>query len=120
MLTKPKKPWKNLEQARKEVSIWRPATKKDFPCLACGGRGSYRDIKDLCPIEGYKLAPSYRCRLCDGSCIGFKAAFVEYYKKKINDYKWELTIYQHKIGRFQELKKQLSKADMDILKECLR
>lgn len=120
MIEKPKRPWKNLEQARPEVGIWRPSKTTDFPCLACGGRGGYRDVKDLDPVEGYKMAPFYKCRTCDGSCIGSKKEFVEYYRKRIAEYKRELAIYQQKINRFQELKKQLSKEDLDILRECLQ
>ncbi len=120
MITKPKRPWKNLEQARLEVGTWRPSKTTDFPCLTCSGRGGYRDVKDLCPIEGYKMAPFYKCRACDGSCVGSKAAFVEYYRKKIAEYVGELAIYRQKLSRFQELKKQLSKEDLEILQECLQ
>lgn len=117
MLKKPKRPWKNLEHARKEFGIWQPSNTTHFPCLTCGGRGGYRDVKDLDPIEGYKMASFYKCRTCDGFCVGYKAAFVEYYR--ITKYKRELAIYQQKINRFRELKKQLSKEDLEILQECL-
>ena len=120
MIIKPTRPWKNLEAARRSFNLSLRDNPGKYPCLACGGRGGYYDENDRDPYEGYKMASLHKCRSCNGTRLGSKAAFVEYYNEDIAKYKKELTEYKHKLKRFRELKKQLSKEDLEILWEGLR
>ena len=120
MIIKPTRPWKNLEAARRSFNLSLRDNPGKYPCLACGGRGGYYDENDRDPYEGYKMASLHKCRSCNGTRLGSKAAFKEHYKHHIDKYKKELAEYKHKIKRFKELKKQLSKEDLEILWEGLR
>lgn len=65
------------------------------------------------------MAPFYTCKKCGGSGFGNKKDFVEYYNKKIKEYKKELVLYKHRMARLKELREWLSKEDLEILQEFL-
>ncbi len=119
MIIKPTRPWKNFEAARRSFDLSLRDNPGKYPCLACGGRGGYYDENDRDPYEGYKMASLHKCRSCNGTRVGSKAAFVEHYKEQIKLFKKILAEYTTKMKRFKELKKQLSKEDWDIIGECL-
>ena len=87
MIKKPKRPWKNLEAARVSIGYTAVKLPNEFPCLACGGKGGFYDECDNDPVEGYKMATLHRCRSCNGTRLGSKAAFKEHYKHHIDKYK---------------------------------
>jgi len=119
MIEKPKRPWKNLEDARKRVCVFFRGNKNQYPCLLCDASGGYHDPKDRDPMEGYKLAPRYKCKKCHGTGVGTKEELVAHYKKEIADYKATLERYKYKIARFNELTVKLSEDDLKILREGL-
>lgn len=86
---RPKRPYTNLEDFRRRFGWVRPMERGDptfWPCLACEGRGSYQKVEDLDPIEGYKLAPRYRCPACNGTRRSTKKACREAYRQSIHDW----------------------------------
>jgi len=121
MISKPYKPFASIGKAKMHISFNNKKFERRnaFPCLACSGFGWNRDEKDRDPIEGYKLAPKYKCHACDGTGVGSKAAFMEWYDKRMAEYKKELEEYKRKIKRFKELQKIISREDMDIIREGL-
>ena len=54
---------------------------KLMPCYDCCGRGKIRNIKDNCPVEGYKMAPWYDCKTCHSSGVIHKNEHRQLYKK---------------------------------------
>ena len=46
-----------------------PKKKDGYACPDCGGRKYYYKPEDRDPIEGYKLAPRYRCGLCKATGV---------------------------------------------------
>jgi len=120
MIKKPTKPWKNLEEARKQVGIYLSSDNTAFPCLACHGRGGVRDSADLCPVEGYKMAPLYKCQVCKGSGEGSRKAFMVYYRERNAEHKAAMEVYRRKKTILRELLAFLGEEDLGVLAEHFR
>lgn len=74
---KPKAPYKTL----RDYVVWRYKHTpfgdklidvKLWPCQACDGAGRYRKEEDRDCVEGYKMAPWYKCEACGGTQCGPK------------------------------------------------
>lgn len=65
-----------------------------WPCIPCSGRGWYHDPTDRCPVEGYKLAPTYKCQACAGTGRGTKEAVKAIYDEIVAKFRAELAGWQ--------------------------
>lgn len=92
-------------------------------CPGCNGHGKQRDIKDLDPVEGYKLAPYYKCFMCKGEGVIIPnnnkrytacVAYWEVYNKFLDD---EAKKENHdRLNKAKLIKQAKSKLSKDELK----
>lgn len=88
---KPKRPYKNFSDFR--IYQHRGDQKKlqdinFYPCLFCEGYGKVRNIDDCDPIEGYKLAPWYKCSQCKGTGRSSRKEFRKAYYEVMQNYRY--------------------------------
>ena len=121
MIERPTRPWKNLQDAKRDLgNSFRTYKADEFPCLNCHGRGKYRDQRDSDPIEGYKLAPWYQCRTCDGTGMGSREQFMACYRERMADYRQAIQEYDQQKARFEILREKLSDEELDLLCDVFR
>lgn len=121
MIEKPQKPYKNFEECRRLHSGRYHRDDPEFiPCLACSGRGHVRDPKDRDLIEGYKLAPWYDCKSCNGTGRGTKKELMDYYRERLADWKERMKRYKYKVARLHELQQMIDEDDFKIIFEHMR
>lgn len=119
-MRKPERPYKDLSDARKRICFYgekdRLCDLAFYPCIECDARGGVRDIKDLDPIEGYKMAPLYACKACGGSGAIPKKAFVAYYRGVMGKWKAEMDEYRQHKAKVKLAGSKLTKEELELLK----
>tara|TARA_Y100000310_G_scaffold334150_1_gene413212 strand:+ start:1356 stop:1787 length:432 start_codon:yes stop_codon:yes gene_type:complete len=118
---RPSRPWKNFHEYRaailKERNLYRDKTFADdqWPCSRCWstGRINHPDYRPD-PIEGHKLTPHVDCPSCGGTGISRYTTkdFRAIYRKKINDYKKRLALWQ-------KMKKRYSYAKLTVAEDTM-
>jgi hypothetical protein len=141
---KPVRPYRNLSDF---VSKYQYLSKREWPCLACRGRGWDYDPEDPedpedppCPVkgnrgrntipcaacggtgegtgEGSRPAPAgFYCAACGGTGEGTKAACVKAYREAIQRFKAEADDYKRLAQVRKELREGLSKEQIRAIKE---
>ena len=118
MFEKPQKPYKNLEDARLRSCTWARDLEKDtylYPCLSCAGRGGVRKGEDCDPIEGYKMAPLYKCENCKGSGFIPRKEFVVWYKGLMAKHRERMRAYKQIQQIIKGALDKLSEQEIKIL-----
>lgn len=108
---KPKKPYKNIAEYGKSIN-----PNKERPCRHCGGIGKVRNIEDLDPIEGYKLAPWYKCECCSDGELSARE-FKDRYNDIIEVYRIELEHYNSRKDKILAILEVLNKSEKEDLME---
>src|SRR5208282_3042467 len=112
---KPVRPYRNLTDF---VSKYQYLTSREWPCLACRGRGWDYDPEDPpCPIEGNRGRNTVPCTACGGSGNGTKAACVKAYREAIQRFKEEADDYKTLIKVRKNLLQGLSQTQIRAIKE---
>lgn len=112
---KPVRPYRNLTDF---VSKYQYLTKREWPCLACRGRGWDYDPEDPpCPIEGNRGRNTVPCAACGGSGEGTKTACVQAYREAIKGFKEEADDYKTLFKVRKDLLQGLSKTQIRAIKE---
>lgn len=115
----PKRPWKNFEDYLKNLDRAHHGRNVMYPCMYCNGFGKVRRMEDRDPIEGFKLAPWYKCTPCDGTGNSSRMEHEIRYKNLI--LKWKEKYADAKAQRDAEksalkrIKQRTSKRDRKIL-----
>ncbi|KKK74981.1 hypothetical protein LCGC14_2878300, partial [marine sediment metagenome] len=120
---KPQKPYKNLEDARLRSCTWARGLEKDtslYPCISCAGRGGVHKSEDLDPIEGYKMAPFYKCEKCDGSKYMPRKNFVIWYKSITDKYMARMKAYKQIQSVVRGALDKLSDQEIEFLRGHLQ
>ena len=114
----PKKPYKNFADFRKQIGLWVSekvlADMSYMPCPNCRGRKQVRDTKDCCPIEGYKMAPFYKCTNCNGKGSVPEKELREAYRAELRRWKEKMTAFnvrqKHRVAALKKLTAEEKKA----------
>ena len=110
--TKPTRPYRNLTDF---VSKYQYLSKRQWPCLACRGRGW--DYDPPCPVEFNNGRRTVPCAACGGSGNGTKAACVKAYREAIQRFKEEADDYKRLAQVRKELREGLSKEQIRAIQE---
>jgi hypothetical protein len=119
----PKKPWATFDDYLFELRRDNSRSHGEaFPCLVCDGRGQVRREEDYDSMEGWKLAPWYKCTACNGTGEGTREAIRGAWRKAL--WEWHEKAVKARERRKAEMSviKQLKRAkiDLTILRELLR
>ncbi len=79
-----------------------PRKGQGYLCPKCRGCGYYYNSSDRDVIEGYKLAPRYKCKMCDETGILTKAAYM---RVKGENFKVSMARYKKKLAEYNKKKK---------------
>jgi hypothetical protein len=120
IMSKPARPYFTFEDFRREKCRWIFDDKKTldctfYPCQNCNGKGRYHKEEDRDVIEGYKLAPNYKCTACKQTGRGEKEPLVREYKATIEKWRKDLAVWKIKNAAKQKALAKLTKADKEAL-----
>lgn len=113
--TKPNRPYRNLTDF---VSKYQYLSKREWPCLACRGRGwDYDETDPPFPVEFNKGRRTIPCAACKGTGEGTKAACAQAYREAIQRFKAEADDYKTLVKVRKDLLQGLSKIQIRAIKE---
>lgn len=115
MLEKPYKLYQSIKDAKRYMGRHKDYKRNEYPCIYCRGLGSYHKVEDRDCIEGYKLAPSYKCNACKGTGLGSKGSFMDEYNKQVEIYNREVKEYKSQLDKLKALKAKMDKDDFKII-----
>lgn len=119
-MSAPERPYKSFEDFRRVKCRWIFDKDKEldctfYPCQHCGGKGRYRKEEDRDVIEGYKLAPWYKCQACNNTGRGPKEPLVAEYKAAIAKWRKELAEWKVANKKRKSALAKLTKEDRKVL-----
>src|SRR5271157_5595136 len=113
--TKPTRPYRNLTDF---VSKYQYLSKRQWPCLACRGRGWDYDPEDPpCPVEFNNGRRTIPCAACKGTGEGTKTACAKAYREAIQKYEAEADDYKRLFKVRKDLLQGLSPTQIRAIKE---
>lgn len=86
-------------------------------CSHCGGRGKVRDPRELCPIEGYKMASWYPCLPCSSTGRSTWEQRLVIYQQAQQEYREQLADYKRNADMQSILREKLNDEEMQYLKD---
>jgi hypothetical protein len=98
----PNRPYRNLQEY---AAVRYGRSKHLWPCVECCGRGVVRRFEDRDPIEGYKLAPLYKCGSCNGTGKGGRDVIAAEFRELLAKWRRELKAYRE----LQKLRRSAAK-----------
>ena len=119
MIRQPMRPFGTFRDAKNVVcSGWlKGPNATECPCLDCNGSGLViHPNESYDPVEGYKNARKIACNHCNGTGIGTKVEFMNWYHEKITKYKQEKKIYDQEVKRIRKIFSKITKKDFELLK----
>ncbi len=114
----PKKRFQSLEAYRDSFIYFRLKHKNsvEWPCIHCAGRGGYRDPNDCDPVEGYKLAPLYKCKGCKGTGSGPRKDVQKLHRETIDKWKKEKEHWKETREKVLKAMNKLKADDLELLR----
>lgn len=86
-----------------------------WPCIICASGGRVRDPADRDPVEGYKLAPWYKCEACQGKGQTCKETFKAFYDEEVRKYKVALADYREGYKHWRKALSKLNRQERQAL-----
>lgn len=86
-----------------------------YPCTICDGDGRVHDPADRDPVEGYKLAPLYKCKKCDGSGYGTEDEYWKLYQTIVEQNKIEIQRLERDNKTLTSLLKKINPAELALI-----
>lgn len=119
-LSKPKRQFESLEDARIKESLWRDHKDGKYPCIVCRGKGAVIVPGEQCdPCEGYKFAKHIKCSACKGTGTCTKKKFKEWYRKEhLKPYEESIQKYKRDKETLDRLKIRLAREEFEVLRKA--